>query len=74
MSDTQYSGYFIDWDGNTRPVELPGKGYKAEVDKVAKYVAILNKYGAVYHESTLYLTLDAVVKAGMTVRLVESEE
>jgi hypothetical protein len=70
---SEYSGYFIDWDGNTRPVERPGKGYRAEVDPVAKYVAILNKYGAVYHESTLYPTLDAVAKAGIRVSLVEPE-
>ena len=74
MSVASYSGFFIDWDGNTRPIEKPGKGYRAEVDTVSKYVEIKNKYGATHHESTLYPTLEAVTKAGLKVNLVESED
>jgi hypothetical protein len=70
----EYSGYFIDWDGNTRPVEKPGKGYRAEVDMSIKYVEIKNKYGATHHESTFYPTLEAVAKAGLKVNLVETDD
>ena len=33
------SGYFVDWDGNTRSTDDPGGGFRCEVDPVAKYVA-----------------------------------
>lgn len=45
-------GYFVDWDGNIRSTDAPGKGYRCEVDTVACYVAVLGKYGTVTHEGS----------------------
>ncbi|ACB94470.1 hypothetical protein [Beijerinckia indica] len=60
-------GYFIDWDGKTRPIAHPGKGLRCEVDKKSKYVMVLNKYGGLDHESTWYPTVADVEKAGIKV-------
>ena len=63
-------GYFIDWNGKARSVADPGGGYACEVDRVARYVAIMSKTGALIHEATLYKTLDAIAKAGIKAELV----
>jgi len=60
-------GFFIDWDGKTRPIDQPGKGLRCEVDKKSKYVMVLNKYGGLDHESTWYPTVADVEKAGIKV-------
>lgn len=64
-------GYFVDWDGNIRSTDAPGRDYRCEVDPVARYVAVLGKYGTVTHESSFYRTLEEVAKAGITARLVD---
>jgi hypothetical protein len=58
-------GYFIDWNGNARRTDDPGNGYHCEVDRGARYVAVMSKSGAMMHEATLYLTLEAIAKAGL---------
>jgi hypothetical protein len=60
-------GFFIDWDGKTRPINHPGKGLRCEVDKKSKYVMVMNKYGGLDHESTWYPTVADVEKAGIKV-------
>ncbi|TLG71136.1 hypothetical protein [Methylocystis sp. B8] len=63
-------GYFVDWDGNLRSTDDPGGGYLCEVDKVARYVAIMTKSGALVHEATYYKAQDDVAKAGIKAPLV----
>ena len=71
MSDAE--GYFIDWNGKARSTGEPGGGYVCEVDRVARYVAVMSKTGAVIHEATLYKTLEAIAKAGITADLVPGD-
>jgi len=68
---SEISGFFIDWDGNIRNTQSPGKGYRCEVDTVARYVAIYGKYGVMAHEATFYPTLEALAAAGITSKLVD---
>jgi hypothetical protein len=63
-------GYFIDWNGKARTTAEPGGGYLCEVDFAARYVAIVTKSGALVHEATLYRSLEAIAKAGITAELV----
>jgi hypothetical protein len=65
------SGYFIDWDSNLRSTDHPGKGHHCEIDPIARYVAIKDKYGSMIHEATFYTSLDAVAKAGIKSPLVD---
>ncbi len=64
------SGFFIDWDGNTRSTADPGGGYLCEADPAARYVAITTKGGTLVHEGTFYKTLAAIEKAGIKAQLV----
>jgi hypothetical protein len=66
MSD----GFFVDWNGALRSTDDPGGGYLCEVDRPARYVAVMGKTGALIHEATLYKTLADVEKAGITAQLV----
>jgi hypothetical protein len=68
MSDT--AGYFIDWDGHIRSTDQLGKGQHCEIDRVARYVAIKDKYGSMVHEATFYASLEAVAAAGIHAPLV----
>jgi hypothetical protein len=64
------AGYFIDWDGKARSTEDPGGGFHCEVDVVARYVAVVTRGGAIMHEATLYRSLEAIAKAGISTELV----
>ncbi|VFU09433.1 conserved hypothetical protein [Methylocella tundrae] len=64
------SGFFVDWDGNTRSTSDPGGGYLCEIDVPARYVAVTTRSGALVHEGTLYKTLADVEKAGLKTRFV----
>ena len=68
MSDAP--GFFMDWDGNLRSTDDPGGGYSCEVDRVARYVGVRAKNGALVHEATLYKDWVAVEKAGLKGTLV----
>jgi len=63
-------GYFIDWNGQARSTAEPGGGYLCDVDTGARYVAIVTKSGVLVHEATLYRSLEAIRKAGITAPLV----
>jgi hypothetical protein len=52
MSET--AGYFIDWNGQARSCDDPGGGYRCDVDRPARYVAVLTPNGTLAHEATLY--------------------
>jgi hypothetical protein len=68
---SELTGYFIDWDSNLRSTDHPGKGNHCEIDPIARYVAIKDKYGSMIHEATFYPSLDAVAKAGIKSQLVD---
>lgn len=68
MADAE--GFFIDWDGHARRTSDPGGGYTCEVDRPARYVAVMGRGGALVHEATLYKDLDAIARAGITAQLV----
>jgi hypothetical protein len=68
---SEAAGYFIDWDTNLRSTDHPGKGRHCEIDRVARYVAIKDKYGSMIHEATFYPTIAAVVAAGIRSQLVD---
>ncbi len=63
-------GYFVDWDGNLRRTDDPGGGYYCDIDRAARYVAIMTKSGALAHEATFYKSTDDVAKAGIKASLV----
>ncbi|HEY3301037.1 MAG TPA: hypothetical protein VGJ90_09715 [Methylophilaceae bacterium] len=67
---SEKTGYFIDWDGQVRSTEQLAKGQQCEIDRVAKYVAIKDKYGSMLHEATFYASLESVRAAGVTAPLV----
>jgi len=65
------TGFFVDWDGNTRRVEAPGEGMKCVVvDRGHKGVDVLDSQDFVIHEATFFPTLEAVAAAGVIVNLV----
>lgn len=66
------TGFFVDWAGNARRTDEPGGGYRCEVDKVARYVAVLSKQGTLIHEGTFYKTLEDLAKAGIKAELVDA--
>lgn len=68
---TETTGYFVDWGGNARSTDTPGGGYRCEVDRVARYVAVMSKKGVLIHEGTFYKTLDDLAKAGIKAPLVD---
>lgn len=63
-------GYFLDWDGNIRSTDDPGGGYLCDVDRIARYVGVTTKTGALMHEATFYKDLAAIEKAGIHAQLV----
>lgn len=69
---TPNTGFFVDWDGNTRRVEAPGAGYSCQVVQRADHlgVNVVDAEGFVCHEATHYSTLDALRAVGVTVILV----
>ena len=68
MSET--AGYFIDWNGQVRSTEQLAIGHHCDIDRVAQYVAIKDKYGSLVHEATFYGLLESVRAAGITAPLV----
>jgi hypothetical protein len=68
MSET--AGYFIDWNGQARSCDDPGGGYRCDVDRPARYVAVLTPNGTLAHEATLYRSLADIEKAGIKAPLV----
>ncbi len=67
---SEANGYFVDWNGELRSADDPGGGYACEVDRPARYVAVMSKTGALVHEATLYKTIADVEKAGIKAQLV----
>lgn len=71
--DVLKTGFFVDWDGNTRRVEAPGDGLScAVIEKEDDYqcVDVIDADGFVCHEATLYQTLEDLEAVGVTINLV----
>jgi len=67
---SQSAGYFVDWDNHVRSTADPGGGYRCEVDRPARYVAVTTPSGTLVHEATFYKDLAAIERAGITASLV----
>ncbi|POR07978.1 hypothetical protein [Diaphorobacter sp. LR2014-1] len=72
------SGFFVDWNGDTRRVECPGNGYTCSpvLDKLCEgkpyqAVDVLDTAGFVIHEAVYYPTLDALKAVGVVINLVQ---
>ena len=68
MSEAE--GYFIDWNGKLRSTVDPGEDYVCDVDRGARYVAIMTPTGTLVHEATLFRTLEDIAKSGIQSKLV----
>jgi hypothetical protein len=65
------TGFFVDWDGNTRRVGAPGDGLECQVvDRGYAAVDVLDSQGFVVHEATFFPTLEAVAAAGVIINLI----
>jgi len=67
---SELEGYFIDWNGKLRSTADPGEDYVCDVDRVARYVAVMTPKGMLVHEATLYRTLEDIAQAGIKSTLV----
>lgn len=66
------TGYFVDWNGDTRRFESPGDGYTCRIsDRSFPSVDVIDPAGFVCHEATFFPTLEAVCAAGIKVNLIE---
>lgn len=71
-ADLKRTGFFVDWDGNTRRVEAPGSGYTCLIVEKDGYlgVDVLDPDGFVCHEATYYPTLEALEAVGVAINLI----
>lgn len=71
------TGYFVDWNGDTRQVAAPGTGLRCRVVLRAvngtpyRSVDVIDGDNFVMHVATYFETLEAVQAAGVTLRLIE---
>ncbi len=66
------TGFFVDWNGDTRRVESPGEGLTCNVVTRSGYtgVDVIDAAGFVCHEATHFATLTDVEAAGVSVNLL----
>lgn len=75
---TPSTGFFVDWNGNTRRVESPGHGYTCTTlqrfleGKPYLGVDVIDSEGFVIHEATYYPSLEALEAVGVTVNLIDN--
>ncbi len=71
-TDLPPTGFFVDWDGNTRQVEAPGDGYSCEIVCRSGYfgVDVLDTDGGVCFEAVFYHTLDDLKAVGVVINRV----
>lgn len=65
------TGYFVDWNGDTRSTEQPGDCFECIVDEQAAHVEVVDSQGFVVHVCTFFPTLEAVEAAGVSVNLIQ---
>lgn len=70
------SGFFVDWNGDTRRVESPGDGYSCQVVDKGHYksVEVTSPSGFVCHEATYFKSIEDVQAAGVVVRLLDDRD
>lgn len=59
-------GYFVDWNGDTRPTSQPGEHLECIVDVQNAHADIRDSEGFVIHECTFFPTLESASQAGCT--------
>lgn len=64
-------GFFVDWNGDTRPIASPGGTFECIVDVKRVHVDVVDSQGFVVHECSYFPTLEAVEAAGVVVNLVQ---
>lgn len=65
------TGFFVDWDGNTRRFEQPGEGLECLlVERGHLGVDVCDSEGFVVHEATFFPTLEAAAAAGVVINLM----
>lgn len=75
--DPPVTGFFVDWNGDTRRMERPGLGYTCQLRRMAHdgqpYFAIdvLDSEGFVSHEAVYYPSLAALQAVGVSINLIE---
>ncbi|MHC5194714.1 hypothetical protein ACYSUW_13265 [Pseudomonas frederiksbergensis] len=62
------NGFFVDWNGVTRPVSNPGAGYKCVPGVDSRFVEVLGSDGGVIHEADLWASLDDLKAAGVPIK------
>ena len=71
------TGFFVDWNGDTRRVERPGRGYTCAMrnasleGKPYQAVDVIDSEGFVTHEAVYYASLKALKAVGVTINLIE---
>lgn len=63
-------GFFVDWNGKARSTLDPGGDYVCDIDRAARYVAVLSRTGALVHEATFHKSLADIAKAGIKAEFV----
>lgn len=76
MSNTHllpfHTGFFVDWDGNTRRVEAPGDGFTCRLTAHNAYtgVDVIDHALFICYEAVYYETIEALEAAGVKVNLI----
>jgi hypothetical protein len=65
------TGFFVDWNGDTRRTEQPGDQYECIVNEQTWQVDVVDSDGGVVHEGRYFPTLEAVEAAGVTINLIQ---
>lgn len=65
------TGFFVDWDGNTRRFESPGDGLTCQIaSRNYPSVDVINADSYIIHEASFFPTLEALKAVGVTVNNV----
>lgn len=71
------TGFFVDWNGDTRRVECPGNGFlcgpvqnKMCDGEPYQAIDVIDTSGFVIHEAVYYPTLDALKASGVVINLI----
>lgn len=71
------TGFFVDWNGDTRRVEAPGEGLscspaieKGVAPNAFLAVDVIDSAGFVVHEAVYYPSIQTLEAAGVNVHLV----
>ena len=70
-------GYFVDWDGNTRPVSNPGVGLRCELTERCDYTrvsVIAEEDCEVVFECVYHKSIEDIEKLGVAVNLLNSDK